>query len=128
AGFGKNLYALTGGRPLPFAVAVAGFTLTAVYPWVGALAGLSFALLPLGLLAALRLCGAILFRHGAASIALHPLGSLVALAIAAESALNAHRGRLMWQGRSATAVPPVGTTADARATSGASSPSGVKAS
>lgn len=40
AGFAKNVYALVGGRPTTFALAVAVFTLAGVYPWVGALLGI----------------------------------------------------------------------------------------
>src|SRR5690606_4249746 len=35
-GFGRTVYALAGGRPLPFAVAFTTFTLAAVYPWAAA--------------------------------------------------------------------------------------------
>ncbi|HSH45488.1 MAG TPA: glycosyltransferase family 2 protein, partial [Longimicrobiales bacterium] len=62
AGFGKNLYALAGGRPGPFALALVVYLLTMVYPLM-ALVGVAAALPSLMLLLAVRLCGALLFRH-----------------------------------------------------------------
>lgn len=99
AGFGKNLFALVGGRPLPFLTALLVFLLTAVYPWAGAAWGAPGALLPLALLLAVRGCGTVLFRHGLRSILLHPLGSILLVIIALESYAGARRGALRWKGR-----------------------------
>jgi chlorobactene glucosyltransferase len=112
-GFVKNLYALAGARPAPFAAALALFLLTAVYPWVGALLGSRGALVPLALLAGVRACGAILFRHGAGSVVLHPVGSVLLTVAAAESFARARRGSLAWKGRRIDAGSRPGRDADA---------------
>lgn len=106
AGFRKNLFALLGGRSLPFVAGVAGFLLVAVYPWAAALAGSRDALLPLALLVALRGLGALFFGHGARSVLLHPAGALLAVAIALDSFVGHRRGTLRWKGR--RLVPPGG--------------------
>lgn len=98
-GFGKNLYALAGGRPLSFLVTLLVVLLAAVYPWVGAALGAPGASLSLGLLAGVRACGILLFRHGLRSVALHPAGSLLLVAMALESYARARRGALRWKGR-----------------------------
>lgn len=98
-GFTKNVYALAGGRPAPFAAALAVFALTAVYPWIGALLGVPGALGALAALAVVRTCGALLFRHGWKSVLLHPVGSVVLVAIALRSYAGARRGTLRWKGR-----------------------------
>jgi len=98
-GFGKNLYALAGGRPRPFFAGLLVFGLTAVYPWAGAAVGASGAILPLVLLAAVRGCGALLFRHGLRSVVLHPAGSVLLVGIALRSYAGARRGEHRWKGR-----------------------------
>jgi hypothetical protein len=98
-GFGKNLYALAGGRPLPFVVTLLVFVLTAVYPWAGAALGARGAAWPLALLVAVRGCGVLLFRHGLGSALLHPVGSLLLVAIGLESYARARQGVLQWKGR-----------------------------
>ena len=47
----------------------------------------------------LRACGALLFRHGARSVALHPVGLVLVTALAVASFLGARRGSLRWKGR-----------------------------
>jgi hypothetical protein len=98
-GFVKNLYPLAGGRPGSFLLALAVFLLTAVFPWAATALGVRAALLPLALLAAVRVCGALLFRHGWASLLLHPAGSLAVAALALESCFRARRGSARWKGR-----------------------------
>lgn len=98
-GFGKNVYALAGGRPAPFAAALAVFGLVAVYPWLGAVLGAPGALVPLALLAAVRACGVLLFRHGIRSALLHPAGSILLMAIALKSYVGTRRGTVVWKGR-----------------------------
>jgi chlorobactene glucosyltransferase len=98
-GFGKNVYALAGGRPAPFAAALAVFGLVAVYPWLGAVLGVPGALVPLALLAAVRGCGVLLFRHGIRSALLHPAGSILLAAIALKSYVGTRRGTMEWKGR-----------------------------
>ncbi|HZG43719.1 MAG TPA: hypothetical protein VEY93_12205, partial [Longimicrobium sp.] len=71
----------------------------AVYPWVGAALGAPGALVPLALLAAVRGCGALLFRHGLRSALLHPVGSIVLVAIALRSYVGTRRGTMQWKGR-----------------------------
>ena len=96
-GFGKNVYALLGGRPATFAAGVAIFALAAVYPWVAALRGSPLALAALGMLLALRIAAAALFGHDRWTVVLHPLGALLALRVAAASFRT--RGRVEWRGR-----------------------------
>ncbi|HSU14336.1 glycosyltransferase [Longimicrobium sp.] len=97
AGFGKNLYALFGARPLPFVTGVCVVLLAAVYPWMAAVRGSTAALGLLGMLLAVRASGAILFRQRWTTVALHPLGVLLALGIAIDSYRT--RGRITWRGR-----------------------------
>jgi len=97
AGFRKNLYALLGARTAPFVTGMCAFLLTAVYPFAAAARGTRTGLLALGLLAAVRVASAALFRQGWATVLLHPLGAVLALRIAAES--FATRGRVRWRGR-----------------------------
>lgn len=101
-GFVKNLYALAGGHPASFGLAMAAFLLTAVYPWAGALVGLPGAKAALTLLLAIRIVSARPFGHGAASVLLHPLGSLAVAALAIESFAGSARGTLQWKGRRLT--------------------------
>jgi hypothetical protein len=98
-GFGKNVYALAGGRPATFAAALAVFALVAVYPWLGAVLGVRGALVPLALLVAVRGCGALLFRHGVRSALLHPAGSVLLMGIALASYVGTRRGTMEWKGR-----------------------------
>jgi chlorobactene glucosyltransferase len=98
-GFGKNVYALAGGRPATFAAALAVFSLVAIYPWLGAVLGVRGALVPLALLAAVRACGVLLFRHGIRSALLHPAGSILLTAIALKSFVGTRRGTMEWKGR-----------------------------
>lgn len=113
-GFQKNLYALAGGRPLPFAAALVVFTLTAIYPWAGAALGARGAALPLLLLLALRVCGALLFHHGLRSVLLHPIGSLLLAGIALGSYAASRRGRLRWKGRRIAQASQVALVVDER--------------
>jgi len=98
-GFGKNVYSLAGGRPATFVAALAVFGLVAVYPWLGAVLGVRGALVPLALLAVVRACGVLLFRHGIRSALLHPAGSMVLTAIALKSYVGTRRGTMEWKGR-----------------------------
>jgi hypothetical protein len=96
-GFRKNVYALLGGRPGPFAAGAGVFLLTAVYPFLAAARGTRMGLLALGLLVGVRIAAAALFRQGWRTVLLHPPGAVLALWIAAES--FATRGRVQWRGR-----------------------------
>jgi hypothetical protein len=96
-GFGKNVYALLGGRPASFAVGTTIFLLTAVYPWITAFRGNMLAFAPLALLIGLRIAAAPLFRHDWRGVLLHPAGAVMALSIAAMSFRT--RGRVEWRGR-----------------------------
>jgi Glycosyltransferase like family 2 len=98
-GFRKNLYPLLGGRRAPFAAGLALLSLAWLYPFAAALRGM---LVPLALLAAVRIAGALLFRQGWRTAALHPLGALAAAVLAVESWIGHERGRVAWKGR---AVP-----------------------
>src|SRR5690606_27484959 len=82
-----------------FLAALLVFLLTAVLPWAGAALGIPGATLGLALLAAVRGCGALLFRHGLRSLLLHPLGTLLLVGIALGSYAGARRGTLRWKGR-----------------------------
>ncbi|HEU4561496.1 MAG TPA: glycosyltransferase [Longimicrobium sp.] len=96
-GFGKNLYALLGGRPGSFAMGIIIFLLVAVYPWMATIRPTPLALAALAMLIAVRIAAALLFRHGWATVLLHPLGALLALWIAATSFRT--RGKVEWRGR-----------------------------
>ena len=98
-GFSKNVYALAGGRPATFAATLAVFSLVAIYPWLGAVLGVRGALVPLAVLAAVRACGMLLFRHGIRSALLHPAGSMLLTAIALKSYVATRRGTMQWKGR-----------------------------
>ena len=98
-GFEKNLHAL-GGGPWGFPVVWSLFLFLAIYPWSGALAGFPGAGFALALLAVLRVCVAITFRHDWRSIALHPVGSVLVAWIGLRSWCGAKRGTLVWKGRS----------------------------
>ena len=120
-GFRKNLYPLLGGRRLPFTLLLALLTIAWLYPALGALRGSAGALVPLALLAALRVAGMILFGHGWRTAMLHPVGVAIAIALGVESWLAHERGRVRWKGRLAglgtgaagTETRPIG--ADGRA-------------
>jgi glycosyltransferase involved in cell wall biosynthesis len=125
-GFGKNVYALLGSRPLPFAGAMAAFLLYAVYPWAALAGGRAGALLPLLLLLALRASGVAFFRHGWRSVLLHPAGALLTVLVAAGSAVGHYRGTLRWKDRPlagaagpAPAASPVAPLGPERARPGA---------
>jgi hypothetical protein len=110
AGFRKNLYPLLGGRRLSFAAALVLLSLAWLYPVLGALRGTGAAMVPLALLAALRITGTLLFRHGWRTVLLHPVGVLAAAALAVESWRAHGRGAVTWRGRrvpSAQAGGPV---------------------
>jgi glycosyltransferase involved in cell wall biosynthesis len=112
AGFEKNLYALAGGRPAPFAAAVIVFVMTGVYPWVGTIWGVPGAPVALAGLAAVRLSGAFLFRHGIGTVLLHPPGSIVLVIVGINSYLGARRGTLRWKGRTLGGQGREGTRMD----------------
>lgn len=99
AGFGKNLYPLAGGRPLPFAAALLGFLLVAVYPWAAVAVGSFAAFLPLGLLLALRVVAVLLLGHGWRSVLLHPRGSILVVGLALHSFRLTRSGGARWKGR-----------------------------
>jgi chlorobactene glucosyltransferase len=102
-GFGKNVYALLGGRPGPFAAGVVIFLLATVYPWMAVFRPTPLALAALAMLIGLRVAAALLFRHGWGTVLLHPAGTLLALWIAATSFRT--RGRVEWRGRTVAVRP-----------------------
>lgn len=102
-GFRKNLYPLLGGRRMGFAFGLALLAFAWLAPF--AIAGMGrtpVAFLPLALLLAMRVAGALLFRHGWRTVLLHPVGVLMAAALAVESWIRHERGTVTWRGR---AVP-----------------------
>jgi hypothetical protein len=98
-GFRKNLYPLLGGRRLPLAAALVLLSVAWLYPVAGAFGGSAGALVPLAMLAALRIAGVLLFRHGWGTVLLHPVGVLAAAALAVESWMVHERGAVTWRGR-----------------------------
>lgn len=105
AGFGKNLYALLGGSPVPFAISLAVLLLTSVYPWTAVFRWTPTILAALAMLIALRIIAALTFRHGAATVLLHPVGALLTAWIAIESARAHRRGDARWKGRRVGSSP-----------------------
>lgn len=99
AGFRKNLYPLLGGRRVTFLAMMTLLAIAWLYPLLGVLRGTVAALVPLGLLVALRIAGALLFRHGWRTVVLHPVGMLAAAALAVESWMSHERGAVTWRGR-----------------------------
>lgn len=102
-GFRKNLYPLLGGRRASFAAVLGLLSIAWLYPFAAALRGTPAALVPLALLAAVRIVGALLFRQGWRTVVLHPAGALLAAVLAVGSWLDHERGRVRWKGR---ALPP----------------------
>jgi hypothetical protein len=106
-GFRKNLYPLLGGLRASFLAVLALLSMAWLYPFAGALRGTPAALVPLALLAAVRIAGALLFRQGWRTVVLHPAGALLAAALAVESWLGHERGRVRWKGRALPSRVPV---------------------
>lgn len=106
-GFRKNLYPLLGGRRASFVAALALLSMAWIHPLVGALRGTPAALVPLALLAAVRMAGALLFRQGWRTVVLHPAGALLAAGLAVESWIAHERGRVRWKGRALPSRVPV---------------------
>ncbi|HEX6036585.1 glycosyltransferase [Longimicrobium sp.] len=99
-GFRKNLYPLLGGRRLSFAFGVALLAFAWLAPFAIALIGRTrIAFLPLALLLVMRVAGALLFRYGWRTVLLHPVGVLMAAALAVESWIRHERGTVTWRGR-----------------------------
>lgn len=98
-GFRKNLYPLLGGRRLPFVALLVLLSIAWLYPVVGGLGGSAGALVPLALLASVRIAGVMLFGHGWRTVLLHPVGVAAAVALAVESWMAHERGRVRWKGR-----------------------------
>lgn len=108
-GFRKNLYPLLGGRRAPFALGMTLLALAWIYPFFGAVRGTMAAMIPLALLAALRIAGALLMRQDARAVLLHPVGALLAAGLAMESWIGHQRGRVTWRGRTVpTRIPAPG--------------------
>lgn len=109
-GFRKNLFPLLGGRAPSFAIGLALLAMAWIYPFAAVPRGTAAALVPLALLAAVRIAAALLFRQGWRTVALHPLGAVLAARLAVESWIGHARGRVTWKGRG---VPsPVAPGAD----------------
>ncbi|HEU4881351.1 MAG TPA: glycosyltransferase [Longimicrobium sp.] len=106
-GFRKNLYPLLGGRRASFVAALALLSIAWIYPFVAALRGTPAALVPLTLLAAVRIAGALLFRQEWRTVMLHPAGALLAAVLAVESWIGHERGRVRWKGRALPQRVPV---------------------
>ncbi len=92
-GFAKNLYLGVGGSPRSLALALGILSWTLLLPflalnWPG-IAGL--------LVVRLVLC--LRFRQPILSALLHPLAIAALCALAIESMVRAHRGRIVWRGR-----------------------------
>lgn len=102
-GFRKNLYPLLGGRREAFAAGLALLAIAWIYPLLGALRGTAAAMIPLALLAAVRIAGALLFRQGWRTVVLHPAGAPLAAGLAVRSWMDHERGRVRWKGRT---LPP----------------------
>lgn len=96
-GFGKNLYALAGGTAPRFVLVVAIALLVGAVPLLAPLVG-GWAYAAPAMLVFVRLCGAVLLGQGPVTVLLHPVGVVLAAAIAAESAVRSGE-RVVWKGR-----------------------------
>ncbi|CAN5793462.1 glycosyltransferase family 2 protein [soil metagenome] len=98
SGFQKNLYQLSGGRPLPFLLVLTVFSTTMIFPLAAPFLPGGSRTLPL-LLTLLRLTGVAALRHPWRSALLHPLGAILGAALALDSARATRRGSTSWKGR-----------------------------
>jgi glycosyltransferase involved in cell wall biosynthesis len=98
-GFRKNLFALGGGRLGTFALVVATFGATMLFPLVAPLVAGAAGTAALVLLITLRGLVAAATRHDARGALLHPIGAPLAAAMAIDSALAARGGTAVWKGR-----------------------------
>ena len=105
-GFSKNIYEGLGGHPLALLGVLGLYALAFVAPYIlapvlGAVGhqAAGVAALALGFNLLLRLMLAQRHHHSALSVLLHPMGVLGLLAIAVNSALWHHRGKIVWSGR-----------------------------
>ncbi len=97
-GFGKNLYALSGGTPTRFAAVMGIFLLVALLPLLAPFGGAGWMLWAPALLLLIRVAGAGLLGQSARSVLLHPFGAMLILILAVGSARHSGRS-LRWKGR-----------------------------
>jgi chlorobactene glucosyltransferase len=102
-GFQKNLYPLSGGRPLPFLLVLTVFGITMIFPLLAPFTAGGSRILPL-LLILLRVSGVSALGHPWRSVLLHPLGAILTTALALDSARATRLGSTRWKGRT---IPPV---------------------
>lgn len=101
-GFTKNLFGITGNRPLAFWLVMAAMAVAFILPYPALLVpGLA---VPAGIAVALNLAMravlAIRFRHPLwVSVLLHPVGIGYIMVIAINSYIQTRRGRVRWKGR-----------------------------
>jgi hypothetical protein len=104
-GFTKNLYEGIGGSLFALTAVTGLYAATFLAPWALAAASASWSALALpaavGVTANLTQRSLLAARHGYGldSVLLHPLGVLVFLAIAIDSARRTRQGRIEWSGR-----------------------------
>ena len=104
-GFTKNLYEGIGGSLFALTAVTGLYAATFLAPWALAAASASWSALALpaavGVAANLTQRSLLAARHGYGpdSVLLHPLGVLVFLAIAIDSARRTRQGRIEWSGR-----------------------------
>lgn len=97
-GFSKNLSQAAGGGLTGFVIVQIPAALCFLAPWLLALSGRFPSLLALSLLAALRIGASLLWKRPLSSLLLHPLGSLLLLAIGIRSAF-VPLWPVQWKGR-----------------------------
>jgi hypothetical protein len=104
-GFTKNLYEGIGGSLFALTAVTGLYAATFLAPWALAAASVSWSVFALpaavGVAANLTQRSLLAARHGYGpdSVLLHPLGVLVFLAIAIDSARRTRQGRIEWSGR-----------------------------
>lgn len=99
-GFGKNLFGIMQNKWVNAILVALFLSLAWILSWVGILVYTEWLwIVPLTLLVAFRLFAARLFSHRWTSIVMHPLGSLLSLAILIESIIRTYRQTIRWKDR-----------------------------
>lgn len=102
-GFSKNLYGLMNYNPAIACIVVCMFACSVFLPWLLAILGGPFVWIVCAALFWTRLELAWIARHPLRSVLLHPVGTLLLLALLFDSIVRYYRGSLVWKARTLTA-------------------------